>query len=117
MTFKKAAKCRELACSRLTSIPVDRKIGRFFPLKKEKKIADDFSRQKSKPTAVSQLVLKCKINVFFLLLLLFRSPAGRLATGWLPRMMQSEKRLRGNTFCEDPDSAADGHGGRSVSSR
>ncbi|KAL7403503.1 hypothetical protein ABVT39_001374 [Epinephelus coioides] len=41
----------------------------------------------------------------------FRSPAGRLATGWLPRM-QSEKRLRGNTFCVDPDSGADSHESR-----
>lgn len=68
----------------------------------------------------SQLVLKCKRNCFFffsfLLSLLFRSPAERLATGWLPRM-QREKRLRGNTFCEDPDSGADSHGRRSVSSR
>ncbi|GLD64989.1 uncharacterized protein AKAME5_001648700, partial [Lates japonicus] len=39
------------------------------------------------------------------------SPAGRLATGWLPRM-QSEKRLRGNTFCVDPDSGADSHESR-----
>lgn len=55
----------------------------------------------------SQLVLKCKkINVSF------RSPGGRLARGRLPRM-QREKRLRRNTFCEDPDS----HGRRSVSSR
>lgn len=53
---------------------------------------------------------------FFCLFVLFRSPAGRLATGWLPRM-QSEKRLRGNTFCVDPDSGADSHGRRSVSSR
>lgn len=47
---------------------------------------------------------------------LFRSPAGRLATDWLPRM-QSEKRVRGNTFCVDPDGGADSHGRRSVSSR
>lgn len=47
---------------------------------------------------------------------LFRWPAGRLATGWLPQM-QSEKRLRGNTFCVDPDSGAYSHGRRSVSSR
>ncbi|XP_045902841.1 uncharacterized protein LOC123969463 isoform X5 [Micropterus dolomieu] len=40
-----------------------------------------------------------------------RSPAGRLATGWLPQM-QSEKRLRGNTFCVDPDSVADSHADR-----
>ncbi|XP_045902838.1 uncharacterized protein LOC123969463 isoform X2 [Micropterus dolomieu] len=40
-----------------------------------------------------------------------RSPAGRLATGWLPQM-QSEKRLRGNTFCVDPDSVADSHDSR-----
>lgn len=46
----------------------------------------------------------------------FRSPAGRLATGWLSRM-QSEKRVRVNTFCADPDGGADSHGRRSVSSR
>lgn len=46
---------------------------------------------------------------------LFRLPAGRAATK-LP-WMQSEKQLRRNTFCVDPESGADSHGKHSGSSR
>lgn len=47
---------------------------------------------------------------------LFRSSIGRLAEGCLAQM-QSEKRLRGHTFYVNPDSGADSHDRRSVSSR
>lgn len=82
--------------------------------KKEKKIADEFLRIRASRRSASQpTCFKVQKKCF---LFLFRSSAGRLAKGWLPRMRR-EKRLRGNTFCVDPDSGADSHGRRSVSSR
>lgn len=65
-------------------------------------------RSVSQPTC-----FKVQKRFFFFL---FRSSIGRLAEGCLPQM-QSEKRLRGHTFYVNPDSGADSHDRRSVSSR